>query len=183
MNFFVINVGFTFTSYPTFKFEAFLAEDCFLVRQQLIELEKLLKQEAKSRNRAEKKLKFLMKKLQSINILHVSDESEYSGFIDKTDDSSISSTASSTIKQQEINENQQTQESKGEPNPEQIDSHNSSFSSSDEGTPVNIQDFKGLECETRLNKDATSPRIYEQNEEPLYNQQSEKSSLKMDQQR
>lgn len=82
--------------------------DAEQLQTKLMELENLLKQEAKSRNRAEKKLKFLMKKLESMNILHVSDESEYSGFIDKTDISSISSTASSIIKQQESTENQQT---------------------------------------------------------------------------
>lgn len=152
-----------------------------LENSQLMEVENLLKQEAKSRNRAEKKLKFLMKKLESMNILNVSDESEYSGLIDKSDISSISSTASSIIKQQESNEKQQTrfcevfetQESKGEANLEQIDSPNSSFSLSDdtcaaEGTSISsacLADFKGLECEMRGDEDAASPRISEQQKE------------------
>lgn len=45
-------------------------------KSQLMELEKLLKQEAKSRNKAEKRLKFLMKKLESVKNPHCSDESE-----------------------------------------------------------------------------------------------------------
>ncbi|KAH6807332.1 hypothetical protein C2S51_028440 [Perilla frutescens var. frutescens] len=152
-----------------------------------MELENMLKQEAKSRNRAEKKLKFLMKKLEFMNI---SDESEYSGLIDKTDISSISSTASSITKQQQqqINEDhQQTrilisevfhiQESKGKATSqkdlgdlEQIDSQNSSFSLSDdsstaEGTLISsafevpLPQFKGLECEMRRYGDVTSAGI------------------------
>lgn len=129
-----------------------------------MELEKLLRQEAKSRNKAEKKLKFLMKKLQSIN---VSDESEHSGLIDnKTDVSSISSTPSSIEKQQQIkvSEANEIQGSKGVAtlqmdlgNLKQIDTQNCSSSHSDEGTSISSTSevFKGLECETRRDKDAT----------------------------
>lgn len=54
----------------------------------------------KSRNKAEKRLKSVMKKLQSLNIFYVSDESETSSFMEKNEISSISSTASSFTKQE-----------------------------------------------------------------------------------
>ncbi|KAH6825724.1 transmembrane protein [Perilla frutescens var. hirtella] len=61
----------------------------------VLEVERLLKQEAKSRKRAEKKLKILMKRLECMNISYVADESEESFSSDKTTDvSSVSSTAS-----------------------------------------------------------------------------------------
>lgn len=153
-----------------------------------MELENLLKQEAKSRNRAEKKLKFLMKKLESMNISYVSDESEYSGLVDKSDISSISSTTSSRTKeqQQENNDNQQTkiskvfetQESKGNAtsqkeseNLQQNDSQNCLFSLSDdssttEGTSisafeVNLPELNGQKCETGQNEDPRSPTVSE----------------------
>ncbi|KAF3678750.1 putative protein phosphatase 2C 38-like [Capsicum annuum] len=56
---------------------------------ELIELEKKLKEENKSRNKAEKKLKYLMKKLESMNISYVSDESEHSSLFDKSEISSV----------------------------------------------------------------------------------------------
>lgn len=83
---------------------------------------------------------------------------------------------------------------------EQIDSQNSSFSLSDDssaakGTSISsafeasLPDVKGLECEMRRDKDATSPRISEQNvaqnedsSSSASDQHSEKSSPKMDQQ-
>ncbi|KAL7136542.1 hypothetical protein ABFS83_10G038300 [Erythranthe nasuta] len=46
------------------------------LRNKLLEVEKMLKQEAKSRNKAERKLKILMNKLQSMNISYVVNESE-----------------------------------------------------------------------------------------------------------
>lgn len=143
-----------------------------------MELEKMLKQEAKSRNKAEKKLKYLMKKLESINI---ADEAEHSGSIYKTDVYSISSTPSSIDQQQrrrhESNQNQHTEISEAFENQEsrtqatfqkdlgnlkQIGSQNYYSSSlSDEGTSissafeVHFPEFKGLECETRHDKDVT----------------------------
>ncbi|KAI3474037.1 hypothetical protein Pfo_028825 [Paulownia fortunei] len=71
----------------------------------LLELENLLKEEAKSRNRAEKKLKFMMKRLESLNISYVTDESEHSGLLDKSDISSVSSRDSSSTKEPEKSEN------------------------------------------------------------------------------
>ncbi|KAL8504576.1 hypothetical protein ACS0TY_015949 [Phlomoides rotata] len=78
-------------------------QDADQLGNKLMEIETLLKQEAKSRNRAEKKLKSLMKKLESFNIPYVSYES---ALIDKNDISSVSSTSSSTP-----NSQQQYQES------------------------------------------------------------------------
>ncbi|EYU41655.1 hypothetical protein ABFS82_10G038300 [Erythranthe guttata] len=46
------------------------------LRNKLLEVEKMLKQEAKSRNKAERKLKILMNRLQSLNISYVANESE-----------------------------------------------------------------------------------------------------------
>ncbi|XP_057801391.1 uncharacterized protein LOC131016709 [Salvia miltiorrhiza] len=169
----------------------------------LMELEKLLTQEAKSRNKAEKKLKFLTKKLESINIFHLSDESEYI--------SSISSTITKE-EEEEGNRNQQAriseafenQELKGEAifqkdlgNLKQIDS---SFSLSDDNSStaegastscafeVHLPEFKGLECEMRRDKDVKSPRIgkiVEQRNatfEDSLSSASGKSSSNMDQQ-
>ncbi|CAA3015700.1 Hypothetical predicted protein [Olea europaea subsp. europaea] len=61
----------------------------------LIELENLLKIEGKSRNRAERKLKSLMKKLESNNISYDSSESGLLDRSDITSTSSLSSTDSS----------------------------------------------------------------------------------------
>ncbi|XP_059667748.1 uncharacterized protein LOC132313107 [Cornus florida] len=67
--------------------------------KKLIELENQLRIEIKSRNKAEKKLKFLMKKLNSLNISYVSEESEHSSMFERSDMSSVSSTASSSTKE------------------------------------------------------------------------------------
>ncbi|GFQ00908.1 hypothetical protein PHJA_002234700 [Phtheirospermum japonicum] len=69
-------------------------EETEQLENKLMELENMVKQEVKSRNRAEKRLKLLFKKLESKNISHVSDGSEYSGLVDKSDISSPSSTNS-----------------------------------------------------------------------------------------
>ncbi|XP_075490760.1 uncharacterized protein LOC142529187 [Primulina tabacum] len=77
----------------------------------LIQLETMLKQEAKSRDKAERKLRFLIKKLESKNLSYVSDESEQSILVDRSDISSVSSLASSSAKEiQEKGENQESVE-------------------------------------------------------------------------
>uniref|UniRef100_A0A5B6YKS3 Uncharacterized protein n=1 Tax=Davidia involucrata TaxID=16924 RepID=A0A5B6YKS3_DAVIN len=58
----------------------------------------------KSRNRAEKKMKFLMKKLELLNISYVSEESGHLSLLEKSDISSVSSTASSGTKDPEDKE-------------------------------------------------------------------------------
>uniref|UniRef100_A0A5B6YJY3 Uncharacterized protein n=1 Tax=Davidia involucrata TaxID=16924 RepID=A0A5B6YJY3_DAVIN len=70
-------------------------DDAEQMGNKLIELENQLRLEIKSRNRAEKKLKFIMKKLEFLNISYVSEESEHSSLLEKSDISSVSSTASS----------------------------------------------------------------------------------------
>ncbi|KAJ9540255.1 hypothetical protein OSB04_026761, partial [Centaurea solstitialis] len=66
------------------------------IAKKVIELEKQLKMEIKSRNRAEKRLKFLMKKLESLNISsHVSGD-ESSSFSEKSEISSVSSSSQKT---------------------------------------------------------------------------------------
>lgn len=64
----------------------------------MVELETLLKEQTKSRNRAEKRLKFLLKKLESLEIFYVSDESVQCSFVDKGEISSASSVASTSTK-------------------------------------------------------------------------------------
>lgn len=66
-----------------------------------------MKEETKSRDNAEKKLKFLIKKLESKNISYVSDESENSSFL-KSEISSLTSTACSSAKQSEDRECQES---------------------------------------------------------------------------
>ncbi|KAL3536332.1 hypothetical protein ACH5RR_004793 [Cinchona calisaya] len=73
-------------------------QEAELMGTKLIELEARLKEEIKSRNRAEKRLKYLMKKLESLEIFYVSDESEQSSFVDKSEISSASSTACTSTK-------------------------------------------------------------------------------------
>ncbi|KAL7095722.1 hypothetical protein ACP275_10G041800 [Erythranthe tilingii] len=51
-------------------------EEADQLGNKLLEVEKMLKQEAKSRNRAERKLKILVNRLQSMNIPYVTNESE-----------------------------------------------------------------------------------------------------------
>lgn len=73
-------------------------EEAEQMENKLIELEKKLIEEYKSRNRAEKKLKFLMKKLQSMNIPYISCESEQSGSgsVERSEISSVVSSATSS---------------------------------------------------------------------------------------
>ncbi|KAL7133389.1 hypothetical protein ABFS83_12G137300 [Erythranthe nasuta] len=114
----------------------------------LMELETLLKQEAESRNRAEKRLKLLMKKLQSMNISYVSDESGYSCSVEKSDVSSVSSSTNSPTTEQlqencenrqiktesrELKENLESS-SRGSENLQQNDSQNSSSSIGDKNS-------------------------------------------------
>ncbi|XP_027070398.2 uncharacterized protein [Coffea arabica] len=73
-------------------------QEADLMATKLIELEARLQEETKSRNRAEKRLKFLVKKLESMEIFYVSDESEQSSFVDKCEISSASSAASTSTK-------------------------------------------------------------------------------------
>ncbi|PIN15002.1 hypothetical protein CDL12_12363 [Handroanthus impetiginosus] len=70
-------------------------EEADKLGKKLVELENQLKEEAKLRNRAEKKLKFLMKRLESMNISYVTDESQ----------SSVSSKSSPRIEGLEESEN------------------------------------------------------------------------------
>ncbi|KAL1541246.1 hypothetical protein AAHA92_25494 [Salvia divinorum] len=109
-------------------------EEELQLENKLMELEKLLKQEAKSRNKAEKRLKFLMKKLESMKSSHCSDESEY-----------ISSNPCSITK-----EEQELKEEK-----DLIDTQNCSFNLSDdssiaEGASISCAiEFKGRIVEQR----------------------------------
>ncbi|XP_060174543.1 uncharacterized protein LOC132605401 isoform X1 [Lycium barbarum] len=73
-------------------------EDAEFMGNKLIELETKLREETRSRNKAEKKLKYFMKKLESMNISYVSDESEYSSLLDKSEISSVTSTTASSTK-------------------------------------------------------------------------------------
>ncbi|KAK4377669.1 hypothetical protein RND71_003965 [Anisodus tanguticus] len=70
-------------------------EDAELMANKLIELETKLRVETRSRNKAEKKLKYFMKKLESMNISYVSDESEQSNLLDKSEISCVTSTTTS----------------------------------------------------------------------------------------
>ncbi|KAL4576546.1 hypothetical protein LXL04_012642 [Taraxacum kok-saghyz] len=64
------------------------------ISKKVTELEKQLQMEIKSRNKAEKRLKFLMKKLSSLNISYVSTD-ESSSFSEKSEISSVSSSSRS----------------------------------------------------------------------------------------
>ncbi|KAL7248222.1 hypothetical protein ACSBR2_003017 [Camellia fascicularis] len=69
-------------------------EDAEQLGNKLIELENQLRLETKSRNREEKRLKFLIKKLESLNVSYVSEDSEHSSMVEKSDMSSVSSSSS-----------------------------------------------------------------------------------------
>ncbi|CAN4109641.1 unnamed protein product [Withania somnifera] len=75
-------------------------EDAELMGNKVIELARKLKEETQSRNKAEKKLKFLIKKLESMNLCYVSDESEHSSLFDKTESSSVASTTATKNSEQ-----------------------------------------------------------------------------------
>ncbi|KAK6126120.1 hypothetical protein DH2020_040098 [Rehmannia glutinosa] len=139
-------------------------EEAEQLGNKLMDLETLLKQEAKSRNRAEKKLKSLMKKLESMNISHISDESEYSGSVGKSDISSLSSTTSSTTKENIFGNQENAKSEKGsEKNLSENDSKNSLLSVSDyssasegsssSGLDVNLPEIEGQECKMGINGD------------------------------
>ncbi|KAJ0704668.1 hypothetical protein HanPI659440_Chr14g0565151 [Helianthus annuus] len=64
------------------------------ITKKLIELEKQLKMEIRSRNKAEKRLRFLMKKLDSLNISYVSSDKYSSSISEKSEISSVSSSKS-----------------------------------------------------------------------------------------
>ncbi|KAK9078614.1 hypothetical protein SSX86_002671 [Deinandra increscens subsp. villosa] len=68
-------------------------EESEQISKKVSELEKQLKMEIKSRNKAEKRLRFLMKKLDSLNISYVSTD-ESSSFSEKSEISSVSSSKS-----------------------------------------------------------------------------------------
>lgn len=101
----------------------------------------MLKQEAKSRERAERKLRFLFKKLESKNLSYVSDESEQSILVDRSDISSVSSLASSSAKEiQEKGENQESVElfksSKGSENMDKNGSNGQETEMESEQIPI-----------------------------------------------
>ncbi|KAL2229431.1 UNVERIFIED_CONTAM: hypothetical protein Sindi_1922800 [Sesamum indicum] len=152
-------------------------EEAEFLGNKMMELENLLKQEARSRNRAERKLKFLLKKLESMNIIY---ESEHSGLVDKTDISSVSSTTSSSTKElQENNEHRQmkisnivkSQESKENAKSQKEseaslpnDSENCSFSLSDDSSASsvfgdNLQELKSQKYEMGPNQDPMSQSV------------------------
>lgn len=79
-------------------------EDAEFMGNKLIELEKKLKEESKSRNKAEKKLKYFIKKLESMNVCYISDESEQSSLFDKSENSSVTSTTTTSNSSKIISE-------------------------------------------------------------------------------
>ncbi|XP_030927193.1 putative protein TPRXL [Quercus lobata] len=79
-------------------------ENAELLGNKLIELESQLKEETKFRNKAEKKLKLLMKKLESLNISTISVESEQSSTSEKCEMSCTSSTSTSVSRHPEEDE-------------------------------------------------------------------------------
>ncbi|XP_027768068.1 uncharacterized protein LOC107001710 isoform X4 [Solanum pennellii] len=79
-------------------------EDAEFMGNKLIELETKLKEESKSRNKAEKKLKYFIKKLESMNICYISDESEHSSLFDKSEISSVTSTTTTSNSSKIISE-------------------------------------------------------------------------------
>ncbi|KAH0723186.1 hypothetical protein KY285_005774 [Solanum tuberosum] len=79
-------------------------EDAELMGNKLIELETKLKEESKSRNKAEKKLKYFIKKLESMNICYISDVSEHSSLFDKSEISSVTSTTTTSSSSKIISE-------------------------------------------------------------------------------
>ena len=70
----------------------------------LVELENILKQEIKMRNKAEKKLKFLKKKLESLNISSILVESDQSSTSEKSEVSFMSSTIATSASASEEND-------------------------------------------------------------------------------
>ncbi|MFS7957129.1 hypothetical protein Hanom_Chr07g00662791 [Helianthus anomalus] len=71
------------------------------IGKKVTELEKQLKMEIKSRNKAEKRLKFLMKKLESLNISYVSGD-ECSSISERSEISSVSSSKSQHLQKTQI---------------------------------------------------------------------------------
>ncbi|KAL9149933.1 hypothetical protein ABFS82_12G137300 [Erythranthe guttata] len=136
----------------------------------LMELETLLKQEAESRNRAEKRLKLLVKKLQSMNLSYISDESGYSCSVEKSDVSSVSSSTNSptTEQLQENYENQQIEtenrdlkenlesSSKGSENLQQNDSQDSSSSIGDKNSTTDESSNAAFEIQEQKREMETS---------------------------
>ncbi|KAK6126047.1 hypothetical protein DH2020_040161 [Rehmannia glutinosa] len=105
-----------------------------------------------------------MKKLESMNISHISDESEYSGSVGKSDISSLSSTTSSTTKDNIFGNQENAKSEKGsEKNLSENDSKNSLLSVSDyssasegsssSGLDVNLPEIEGQECKMGINGD------------------------------
>ncbi|KAF5475958.1 hypothetical protein F2P56_007711 [Juglans regia] len=79
-------------------------ENADLLGNKLIELENHLKEETKLRNKAEKKLEVLMKKLNSLNISAISVEPELSSSSEKFEMSCTSSTSTSDSKDPKLDE-------------------------------------------------------------------------------
>ncbi|KAK7267575.1 hypothetical protein RIF29_20253 [Crotalaria pallida] len=79
-------------------------EDAESMGSKLVELEKLLRQEIKLRDKAERKLNFLKKKLESLNAPSMSGQSEHSDSSEKCENSSGSSSIISISKYPQANE-------------------------------------------------------------------------------
>ncbi|XP_073282118.1 uncharacterized protein [Primulina huaijiensis] len=132
----------------------------------LIQLETMLKQEAKSRDKAERKLRFLIQKLESKNLSYVSDESEQSILVDRSDISSVSSLASSSAKEiQEKGENQESvkhfKSAKGSENMDKNGSNGQETETESDQITMSVKVSEDL----LLNSAENSPNMDEQNTE------------------
>ncbi|XP_019158778.1 PREDICTED: uncharacterized protein LOC109155615 isoform X2 [Ipomoea nil] len=116
-------------------------EEAQLMGNKVIELENRLKEETKSRNRAEKRLKFLMKKLQSINVSFVSDESENSCFTEGSEVSSASYTicSSSNDLENKMPRIQTPCSSEGDDSPEPMENAKSDNNENTEADVTNLK--------------------------------------------
>ncbi|KAL2456275.1 claspin-like [Abeliophyllum distichum] len=130
----------------------------------LIELENLLKKEAKSRNRAEKNLKSLLKKLESNNISYDSSES---GLLDKSDITSTSSSSTASSKSEDKNSKNSQMKDFPVCSVENIklptgfdhlksNDSQTSISSKSHGTPVTEKNCTSSELDSKQGHHATS---------------------------
>lgn len=133
----------------------------------MVELEKLLREEIKLRDKAERKLRFLKKKVESFNRSSKSGQLGHSDSSEKCENSSGSSSISSDSKYSEASETKHS--TKNSTFPENVVLHNHSHNVSEYTTKdcdSQITDSSSSNSNPGYSSSSSSPQILSQNPNP-----------------
>ncbi|OMO72659.1 hypothetical protein CCACVL1_17668 [Corchorus capsularis] len=140
-------------------------EDAQVMGNKLIELENKLREETKLRTKAEKRLKFLRKKLESLNIILPSlEESEQSSSSENCAVSCVSSTSSTSVSKETEESNSKSQNAVPEISKEMEENASSTCTSIKEfEIPLNIEENsnspKSAKSDTTKDSSHADPKI------------------------